>query len=88
MCSTVVTGSQGKRGPVAVVSKEGNMACKISHRVNDQQLRFANRDAAERYAEIMGGGVQNWDFTTVPPTESRTPVGVGAPGTTPGRLRS
>jgi hypothetical protein len=42
------------------------MACKITHRVNDQQIRFANRDAAERYAEIMGGGVQNWVFTMVP----------------------
>ncbi|WP_024876896.1 hypothetical protein [Saccharomonospora piscinae] len=45
------------------------MACKITHRVNDQQIRFANRDAAERYADIMGGGVQNWVFTTVPNAE-------------------
>ncbi|OLT39030.1 hypothetical protein BJF85_07345 [Saccharomonospora sp. CUA-673] len=43
------------------------MACKITHRsLRDQQIRFANRDAAERYAEIMGGGVENWVFTTVP----------------------
>ncbi|MFC4005120.1 hypothetical protein ACFS2C_27065 [Prauserella oleivorans] len=46
------------------------MACKITHRLNDQQIRFANRDAAERYAEIMGGGVDNWVFTTVPPAEA------------------
>ncbi|PXY31799.1 hypothetical protein [Prauserella muralis] len=50
------------------------MACKITHRLNDQQLRFANRDAAERYAEIMGGGVDNWEFATVPATDSRVPV--------------
>lgn len=49
------------------------MACKITHRVNDQQIRFANRDAAERYADIMGGGVQNWIFTTVPNVEHRQP---------------
>lgn len=42
------------------------MACKITHRLNDQQIRFANREAAERYAEIMGGGVENWLFRTVP----------------------
>ncbi|MEU3274093.1 hypothetical protein ABZ639_24915 [Saccharomonospora sp. NPDC006951] len=47
------------------------MACKITHRLNDQQIRFANRDAAERYAEIMGGGVDNWEFTIVPVTEPR-----------------
>ncbi|MBK1784420.1 hypothetical protein [Prauserella cavernicola] len=46
------------------------MACKITHRINDQQIRFANRDAAERYAEIMGGGAQNWDFATVPATQT------------------
>ncbi|PRX47869.1 hypothetical protein B0I33_105453 [Prauserella shujinwangii] len=45
------------------------MACKITHRVNDQQLRFANREAAERYAEIMGGGVDNWVFDMVPSAE-------------------
>ncbi|EHR59064.1 hypothetical protein [Saccharomonospora cyanea] len=49
------------------------MACKITHRVTDQQIRFANRDAAERYAEIMGGGVHNWVFTTVPNSEVRQP---------------
>lgn len=66
------------------------MACKITHRVNDQQLRFANRDAAERYAEIMGGGAHNWDFATVPAPEARAPVGVGtaASRSGPGRLRS
>lgn len=47
------------------------MACKITHRVNEQQIRFANRDAAERYAEIMGGGAQNWVFSTVPATTQR-----------------
>lgn len=46
------------------------MACKITHRVNQQQIRFANRDAAERYAEIMGGGVENWVFATVPAAAS------------------
>ncbi|MFF5989737.1 hypothetical protein [Prauserella flavalba] len=46
------------------------MACKITHRLNDQQIRFANRDAAERYAEIMGGGVDNWEFATVPATSA------------------
>ncbi|EID54195.1 hypothetical protein [Saccharomonospora xinjiangensis] len=61
------------------------MACKITHRVHDQQIRFANRDAAERYAEIMGGGVQNWIFTTVPDTDDRNPrphvvSAVGGPG--------
>ncbi|MEU6641384.1 hypothetical protein ABZ863_02425 [Saccharomonospora sp. NPDC046836] len=50
------------------------MACKITHRLNDQQIRFANRDAAERYAEIMGGGVDNWVFTTVPAAEPRWTV--------------
>lgn len=49
------------------------MACKITHRVTDQQIRFANRDAAERYAEIMGGGVHNWVFTTVPNSAARQP---------------
>ncbi len=48
------------------------MACKITHRVTDQQIRFANRDAAERYAEIMGGGVHNWVFTTVPNSAGAT----------------
>ncbi|ASR33733.1 hypothetical protein BAY61_00610 [Prauserella marina] len=47
------------------------MACKITHRLNDQQIRFANRDSAERYAEIMGGGVDNWEFTIVPVAEPR-----------------
>lgn len=42
------------------------MACKITHKLNSQQIRFANRDAAERYAEIVGGGVDNWYFATVP----------------------
>ncbi|WP_019813551.1 hypothetical protein [Saccharomonospora saliphila] len=46
------------------------MACKITHRVNEQQIRFANRDAAERYAEIMGGGVDNWVFTTITQAET------------------
>ncbi|NIJ14525.1 hypothetical protein FHU38_004926 [Saccharomonospora amisosensis] len=50
------------------------MACKITHRVNDQEIRFANRDAAERYAEIMGGGVDNWHFTIVPSSESQWAV--------------
>lgn len=50
------------------------MACKITHRVNDQEIRFANRDAAERYAEIMGGGVHNWHFTIVPSAEPRPAV--------------
>ncbi|EIE97118.1 hypothetical protein [Saccharomonospora glauca] len=49
------------------------MACEITHRVTCQQIRFTHRDAAERYAEIMGGGVHNWIFTTVPDTN--TPVG-------------
>ncbi|WP_197319460.1 hypothetical protein [Saccharomonospora sp. NB11] len=59
------------------------MACKITHRVNDQQIRFANRDAAERYADIMGGGVHNWIFTTVPSGEHQPrvlhPVSTAAP---------
>lgn len=49
------------------------MACTIINRLNDQRIRFSSRDAAERYAEIMGGGVHNWIFTTVPDTN--TPVG-------------
>ncbi|MCP2237654.1 hypothetical protein LY41_003496 [Prauserella halophila] len=49
------------------MSEGMEMACKITHRaLHDQQIRFANREAAERYAEIMGGGVENWVFTTVP----------------------
>ncbi|WP_026453513.1 hypothetical protein [Saccharomonospora iraqiensis] len=54
------------------------MACKITHRVNAQEIRFANRDAAERYAEIMGGGAHNWLFTTVTTTEA-PPVVTTAP---------
>lgn len=45
------------------------MACTIINRLNDQRIRFSSRDAAERYAEIMGGGVHNWVFTTEPSTE-------------------
>lgn len=53
------------------------MACTIINRVDDQRIRFTSRDAAERYAEIMGGGVHNWVFTTEP----NTPNGVnGANG--------
>lgn len=60
------------------------MACKITHRVHAQQIRFANQDAAERYAEIMGGGVDNWVFTTVPNAEPWRPsVRVPADGATP-----
>ncbi|SFO99962.1 hypothetical protein SAMN05421810_101643 [Amycolatopsis arida] len=46
------------------------MACKITHKLSNQELRFANRDAAERYAEIMGGGVDRWVFSTAPRHES------------------
>ncbi|QRP47371.1 hypothetical protein [Amycolatopsis sp. FDAARGOS 1241] len=42
------------------------MAVKITHHTNGQQVRFANADGARRYAEIMGGGVDKWDFTDVP----------------------
>jgi hypothetical protein len=42
------------------------MAVKITHRVNGQQVRFANHEGAARYAEIMGNGVDKWDFTIVP----------------------
>jgi hypothetical protein len=42
------------------------MAVKITHRFNDQQIRFANHEGAIRYAEIMGGGVDKWEFTVVP----------------------
>ncbi|EHR48607.1 hypothetical protein SacmaDRAFT_0298 [Saccharomonospora marina XMU15] len=62
------------------------MACKITHRVNDQQIRFANRDAAERYAEIMGGGVDNWHFTIVPSGESQR--GVVTESVRPQRVQS
>ncbi|WP_116042562.1 hypothetical protein [Amycolatopsis palatopharyngis] len=56
------------------------MACKITHKLNSQQIRFANRDAAERYAEIIGGGVDNWHFSTVPRPDARqVPVTVTGP---------
>ncbi|MFE0025629.1 hypothetical protein [Amycolatopsis sp. NPDC059021] len=42
------------------------MAVKITHLTNGQQVRFANADGARRYAEIMGGGVDKWQFTVVP----------------------
>ncbi|HEY2057201.1 hypothetical protein [Amycolatopsis sp. NBC_01480] len=42
------------------------MAVKITHLTNGQQVRFANADGARRYAEIMGGGIDKWDFTVVP----------------------
>lgn len=61
------------------------MACKITHRVNDQQIRFANRDAAERYAEIMGGGVHNWVFNTVPAAEPTRAATVSSGSSEPGR---
>ncbi|SFA93542.1 hypothetical protein SAMN05216266_102308 [Amycolatopsis marina] len=56
------------------------MACKITHKLNSQQIRFANRDAAERYAEIIGGGVDNWYFATVPrPDVGPVPITVSGP---------
>ncbi|MDT8911631.1 hypothetical protein [Amycolatopsis sp. PS_44_ISF1] len=42
------------------------MAVKITHLTNGQQVRFANADGARRYAEIMGGGIDKWNFTVVP----------------------
>jgi hypothetical protein len=42
------------------------MACKITHRASNQQLRFANRVAAERYLAVVGSGIDWWEFTTVP----------------------
>ncbi|WP_181772945.1 hypothetical protein [Amycolatopsis pittospori] len=41
------------------------MAVKITHLTNGQQVRFANADGARRYAEIIGGGVDKWQFTVV-----------------------
>jgi hypothetical protein len=42
------------------------VAVKITHLTSGQQVRFANADGARRYAEIMGGGVEKWQFTVVP----------------------
>jgi ssDNA-binding replication factor A large subunit len=57
------------------------MAVKITHRVNGQQVRFANHEGAARYAEIMGGGVDKWEFANVP---GRDPAGQRS-STTAGR---
>jgi hypothetical protein len=59
------------------------MAVKITHRFNDQQIRFANHEGATRYAEIVGGGVDKWEFTVVPSNvPSRDPVGPRATSVT------
>lgn len=42
------------------------MAVKITHLTNGQQVRFANADAARRYAETLGGGLDKWSFTDIP----------------------
>jgi hypothetical protein len=42
------------------------VAVKITHLTSGQQVRFANADGARRYAEIMGGGVEKWEFAVVP----------------------
>jgi hypothetical protein len=58
------------------------MAVKITHRINGQQVRFANHEGAARYAEIMGGGVDKWEFADVP---GRDPAGQ-RPSTAAGRV--
>jgi hypothetical protein len=50
------------------------MAVKITHRINGQQIRFANGDGAARYAEIIGGGVDKWVFTTVTAADACSPA--------------
>ena len=41
------------------------MACKATHHETGQQLRFANRAAAEGYTARYGGGSEHWDFTEI-----------------------
>ncbi|AXB43608.1 hypothetical protein [Amycolatopsis albispora] len=50
------------------------MAVEITSRITSQRVRFRSRLAAERYAEIIGGGLANWEFAAVdgepePPVE-------------------
>ena len=50
------------------------MAVKITHKARGQQLRFGSRDAAEWYAERYGGGVDKWEFVTVPYRDPHSPA--------------
>ncbi|MBN6038612.1 hypothetical protein [Amycolatopsis sp. 195334CR] len=49
------------------------MAVEITSRITSQRVRFRSRLAAERYAEIIGGGVANWEFAAVD-AEAEVPV--------------
>jgi hypothetical protein len=37
------------------------MAYKIRHRSRSQEVRFPTQEAAERYADQVGGGVGHWE---------------------------
>jgi hypothetical protein len=37
------------------------MAYKIRHRSRSQEVRFPTQEAAERYADQVGGGVGRWE---------------------------
>ncbi|QFU91514.1 hypothetical protein [Amycolatopsis sp. YIM 10] len=50
------------------------MAVEITSRITSQRVRFRSRLAAERYAEIIGGGVANWEFAAVDGESAELPV--------------
>ncbi|HEX4222976.1 MAG TPA: hypothetical protein VHZ97_11470 [Pseudonocardiaceae bacterium] len=48
------------------------MAVKITHRAIGQQLRFANRQTAEDYLEVIGSDVENWEVTPIAGEQAAT----------------
>ncbi|MDI5976385.1 hypothetical protein [Amycolatopsis magusensis] len=50
------------------------MAVEITSRITGQRVRFRTGLAAERYAEIIGGGAVNWEFAAVDGEPPEVPV--------------